>query len=289
MDAHTGKRGEDFGMKLLIRLILPVLVLCRSLAAPSPDSAAMKWRENSLAEISALENFSDYESAKKVAAYLCIAMGTEIRYLSADQSAVFQAAKRKLESIPGHAGFLEKELLVLRTKNETAYVDYNYERQRVFTALSHLGTAESVDLLIRLLGDHQDAEFIRAPGVFHQTLGNDELAASALIGSIEVLPLERDRWGGYRQDIPALQAWGREVIEGTKTFQFKGKSGNYTIHGRVPEEARDRKPVLPTATAEVSNSPPPAPVSPAGRWLIVAALLSLGVAVLRVLSRKKSA
>jgi hypothetical protein len=224
--------------------------------------------------------------------YIAMAMGSDIRYFSAYRSEVFNAARKKLGSMPGHDAFFEKELATLREnrENRRGSGDYNFDRSRVFVALEYLQTVEAVGLLINLLDDNRDAKTFSIPGDSAYTiLGNDQMAGTALIGSIKELPLGKDRWGYYRLDLPALQAWGREVLEGSRTFQFRDNPGTFNIHGKIPEERREMPSVQRSSVADMADEGKSSPSSFPRIWTAVAAIALLLAAVVKLLWPSKPA
>ncbi len=127
-----------------------------------------------------------------------------------------------------------------------------------------------------MLDDNKDFEIIEGGRDGYTVFGNDSMAATSIMILIGDLPLEKDRWGYYREDIPALQAWGREVLEGKRTFRFKDEPGVYNIHGRIREERREPSlPPLPAASGQDGMAGEKDASSPGVRWATLAALLVL--------------
>jgi len=280
-------------VKLALNLLVLALAILPAFADPADAEAKhLQWRDRALEEIASLKDFSDEENARKVMGYIAMAMGSDIRYFSAYRSEVFNAARKKLGSMPGHAAFFEKELATLRENEENGKGsgDYNFYRERVFVALEYLQTVEAVELLINLLDDNRDAKTITVPGDSpHTILGNDEMAGKALIGSIKELPLGKDRWGYYRLDIPALQTWGREVLEENRTFQFRDNPGTFNINGKIPEERREIPSVPLSPVADMADGGKSSPSSFPRIWAAAAAIALLLAAVVKLLWPPKRA
>ncbi len=197
---------------------------------------------------------------------------------------VINLAINSITKIPNYMGYYKEELLDLREKHSTnELVDYNSKRHLIFSGLMHLKTSEMVKFFIELLDDNQDYENIDAGRESYTVLGNDSMASGYIRILIRDLPLEKDRWGYYREDIPALQAWGREVLEGKRTFRFKDEPGVYNIHGRIREERREPSlPPLPAASGQDGMAGEKDASSPGVRWATLAALFVLLAVAARV-------
>ncbi len=243
-----------------------------------------KWRDRALVEISELRDFSDNNHALKIFGYAALAQSTNIKYMSQNRLDVLYSAANKIKSMPSHADFFKNHIAHLREENaKKKSINYDFDRYRMFASLHYIKSVEVVEMLIEFLDDNQDFEVISGPGVYYESEGNDSKAAGALMMLINDLPLEKDRWGYYRKDIPALQVWGREVLEGKRTFRFKDEPGVYNIHGRIREERREPSlPPLPAASGQDGMAGEKDASSPGVRWATLAALFVLLAVAARV-------
>ncbi|QJE94889.1 hypothetical protein [Luteolibacter luteus] len=252
-----------------------VLLLFVGLALGAED-LTKEWRANAEQKLGEARSDPSQANVMAAAAYLAVAERGEA--MEPDHREVVAAITETIRSVNDYPRHFNDELLNLREANTRRELgDYNFARQRVFFQMQQFRDVVMLELLIELLDDSQD--FFDLPGGA-DLLGNDTLAGSAICEMIEDLPLPRNKYGYYTLDVAALKGWGRDVLDGSRSFRFKGDPRKFTIHGPVEPPARVVKasPVLTTIPRE------PTPAAPNRTPALILAMVVLLAAVAALLA-----
>jgi hypothetical protein len=227
---------------------------------------------------------------------------------------VFDLARDKLLSLPGHAEYFAEQVEKEREELQPGEYRGSYDRRRYWflcETMRHLPSPETVRVLGRYLADDRDTYPPPPPGSDSGVDPPSSIIAmeSLMLLGIRDAPYPPGRWYWYlsTKELEVVRQWFAPIKSGEKPFSFKGQSVEYRFNldgtwtttpiANPPDDAP--KPVPPTKPPPPAQpsppplaTPPPPPAQPSGLpwpWIGAGALLFIAALVRLVVLRGRRA